>query len=88
MMPPASSPQRLGQQPCLQPHSSQCALFFHRALAERPGGLLLPRQRQWHVDQDNQQQLSSAELTRAAGAQGDGKLLADKRLLHDADGAW
>lgn len=86
MMPPASSPWKLQQQPCPQPHSSQCALF-HRELAERPGGLLLPQQWQRHADQDNKHQLPPAELSCAAGAQGDGELLTDKRLLHDADGA-
>lgn len=85
-MPPASSPREEEQQLCPQPHCSRCALF-HRALAEWPGGLLLPWQWQWHPDQDSQQQLPPAELPRAPGAQGDGQLLADKRLLHGADGA-
>lgn len=84
MTAPASSPGKVEQQLC--PCSSRCALF-HRALDEWPGGLPLPRQWQWHPDQDSQHQLPPAELPRAPGAQGDGQLLADKRLLHDADGA-
>lgn len=86
MMPPASSPWKLEQQPCPQPHSSRCALFY-RALAEWPSGLLLPWQWQRHADQDNERQLPPADFTRAAGAQGVGEFLADKRLLHNADGA-
>lgn len=86
LMPPASSCWKVEQQLCPQPHSSHCALF-HRALAEWPGGFLLPWQWQWHPDQDSQQQLPPAEHPRAPGAQGDGQLLADQRLLHSADGA-
>lgn len=87
MMPPASSPWKLEQQPCPQSRSSWCPLF-HRALAEWPGGLLLPRQWQRHTDKDNEHQLPPTELTHPAGAQGDGQFLTDKRLLHDANGAW
>lgn len=87
MMPPASSPWKVEQHLCPHPRSSRCALF-HRALDEWPGGLLLPQQWQWHPDQDSQHQLPPAEFPHAPGAQGDGQLLADKRLLHNADGAW
>jgi len=87
MMPPASSPWKLEQKPCPEPCSSWCALF-HRALAEWPSGLLLRRQWQQHADQDNEHRLPPDELTHAAGAQDDGELLTDERLLHSADGAW
>jgi len=64
-----------------QPGLLPCALF-RRTPAEWPHGLLLRQQQ--HADQDSKHQLPPA---RAAGAQGDGELLTDQRLLHHDGGA-